>query len=220
MGLTDLIISSHPVFRRKLFPSEKSYILKREQDKGEEDIIGICKTAKREYSWIFFKDTSNWVQNSHTHVEEFDPQTGDNLMTVFVTAYPPNDYLGHDITNYHIHPDYVVDYMLSHHPRSHMISKNYVKSLLAYPSKTDLLNSMPNDRKYKVVTSLGVTTYKLHSEDLFKDKDFNGIQQEALDLCDYRPEAYSEWLQCLIEKANEKLGEYATIHFKPAKTFK
>ncbi|MFH0752917.1 MAG: hypothetical protein V1914_04980 [archaeon] len=217
MGLKDLVLFYYPLFRRTLFETEKAYTLKRDQSDGEKDLIEICKTAKREYHWTYFKNTNLWLHSKCNHKEIFNPETGDVQMAVDYLPISTDTALGNELVEYHLHPDYFVDYYLQVNPKQQIVPNELFKHYLIYPSKADLINSFEDsDREYKLATSLGITTYQLHSKELFEqNKPLSKllIGPHKLDITNITN--FQNCLQTSVEKVNKTMQGHATIKFCP-----
>lgn len=220
MGLLDITVYGVPVFRKKLFIADKYYLMQKEQQEGEQELTSIAETAKREDHWTYFHRDSFWVHMEGKHYEEYDPKTGGARMSV-ETAYmnlqnqDAIKYLGNTATEYHIHVDEAVNYYFKCKPENAAGLREYMKSLLIYPSRADLMNSMKlEDRTHKIATSLGITTYRLKSADLFEKKELERMMLGCQPpLGSDKP--YGEWLEEYVNNVKEGLGNYAALDFCP-----
>ncbi len=221
MGLLDLIVFGIPVFRRKLFISEKLYLLSKKQNKGELDLTEIAAEAKREDHWTFFDKNDIWLHPGVNHSEEFDPLTGAVKMNVSFNPLdlnnePVKDFLGSVATEYHIHADLVYYYYLQCNPENNIGFHDYFKSVLIYPSNCDLKNTLVYpERTYKIASSLGITTYQLNSPDLFKTTNIEEIESLCQPDFLFSAKPLDEWLMEYVDNVKTELGNYATLDFCP-----
>ena len=222
MGLLDLTITGLPIFRRKLFVADKDYHMLRKQRKGELDLVDISKTAKREDHWTYFHKASLWIHIAGEHNEEYNSKTGEVVMFVrssYINLQTSDitEYLGGAATEYHTHPDDAVNYYFKCNPDNAQIMAEYrehMKSFLIYPSEADLMTSLKfNDRTHKIATSLGITTYELKSEELFRKKALGVIMLKCKPPLIRHDKPFEEWLENYVNNMKEELGNYATLDF-------
>ena len=222
MGLLDITMYGIPVFRKKLFIADKYYLMPKEQPDGELDLINLAEKARREDHWTYFHRDSFWVHTVGDHHEEYCPKTGGVKMSM--QSQPINlqnqdiiKYLGHAATEYHIHVDEAIRYYFKCNPENAKTIgqyREYVKSILIYPSKRDLINSMEiDDRTFKLATSLGITTYKLKSSELFEKKNLEQMMLDCQPPFADSDRPFEEWIDRYVNNVKEELGNYATLDF-------
>ena len=170
------IIGGCPVFKNKLFLSDKVYVMSKDQRTGEKEMISLSDIADNEDHWTYFKDTNYWFHSEIDHLSTHDPKEGRISMgyrsTRLKKSFTKKAGLGEDIVEYHLHPDRFIDLYLKHNPEDYKdLSREFYKTiLLPYPSLTDLNNTREfPDREYKIASPLGITTYKLHKDELNED---------------------------------------------------
>ena len=129
MGLKDLLnteitidfnplrINLVPVFRSKLFLSDKPYIIEKEQKEGEKKLIKLCSTAEREEAWEYYKETNVWIHLTCQHKKEYNSETKIAQIRCQPNRTEPTKEimgcLGSEVVKYHIHPISNFDYWQS-----------------------------------------------------------------------------------------------------------
>lgn len=217
MGLIDLTIYHYPIFRRKLFLSKNTYFLRRDQSKGERDLTEIAEKAKIEDHWTYFNDTNYWFHFDSPHHEEFleDGRVIMNKTPLLMDKSETAEVLGEDITEYHIHPDCVVEHIVAA-KNEKRVNKLFFKSFLIFPSRDDFVNTVNHpDRTWKLATSLGITTYKLESDN-FTEEEYNNILDTS-----YQPthlfdlSRFDDWLENYANTVSLAMKGRAAISFCP-----
>ncbi len=222
MGLLDLTMYGIPLFRKKLFIADKYYLMQKEQPDGELDLINLAEKARREDHWTYFHRDSLWIHTGGEHHEEYCPKTGGVRMSMQAQPIDLRNQdlikcLGCTATEYHIHVDRVISYYFKCNPENAKTLgqyREYVKSILIYPSNRDLMNSMEiGDRTFKLATSLGITTYRLKSAELFEKKNLEQMMLDCQPPFIGLDGPFEEWLERYVNNVKEELGDYATLDF-------
>ncbi len=209
------IIQKYPS-NRNLLINDSNYCINKSMAKGERDLIKISETAKREDHWTFFAEKEYWVHVAHEHKERYSKNGRLYMDTKFKTIPLSEnimEVLGKRIIEYHIHPDMVVNHYFSCKPEC-IEELEFCKPFLIFPSENDFLNSFHvPDREYGLATSLGITTYKMHSEKAFKRKSMSKILKKSYP--ERTPEkTLEDFLDEYVAKVKDELGDYATIDFR------
>lgn len=228
--LNPLMLGGCPVFRNKLFLSEKTYIMVKEQNTGEKEMVSLACKAKQEDHWTYFRDTDYWLHTPIEHKTISDAEEGRAAMGYksirIKKKYAKESGLGEDIVEYHLHPDSFIDLYIKTNPEddSEELTRGFYQTLLLpYPSLADMNNTIEvPDRGYKIASPLGITTYMLHKQGFTEDEwldlvkeCYNTYELTAQDL--FRGSATKDEAiaHAVIRMLNAAAGDRATLGFFP-----
>lgn len=142
---------------------DSSYQIKLDQRRGENYLAEIAKVSQQEYCWAFDEKNGTWYYYPTTeHSESISRSSG---KTSFKATIPKELMIPHGdlCTFYHIHPDSVIKPLIKR-PKEGWHTKDFLMMGSQLPKEDDLKKAIVLNRykEFKIVTSLGVTTYKFN----------------------------------------------------------
>jgi len=227
-------INGYPPFQKELFLSTEEYLMCKGTSEGELDMIKLAETADQEDHWTHFEDTGFWYHPQIMHKTRVDLETGIIGMgysTISIKKEAAKNMgLGEDIVEYHIHPDSFIDMFHQHNPPEKKLPRGFYKTkMLPYPNGADFKTTLnlPN-REHRIATSLGITSYRIHTPDIKSDEDWHEIIMDCYLNTELRlselQEAFRDPYNSprdevlaygIIRNLNRTIGDYATIEFTP-----
>lgn len=206
------------LLRGKLTISNDSYVLKRDQRRGELDLARIARTADREANWIFYADTNMWLYWNNPTKFERRPNGG---FTTSVQSYPFfESSIGKTPVAYHIHPDYAVK-LASEDKIFTQVSprrgRDFLHVYVALPSGADIeaLSTVGRQYEHRIVTSRGTTILKAGPETPTDSKEFVNLMRDRISKTSlYRCGFYTAMVE-IANYVNSELGGYITMNFQP-----
>ena len=148
-----------PLFRKKLFLSNKMYVLNKTLEEGENDLLSIAKKAHREESWAYFPESNNWVMNTLSTYED------EEIMALSFLPLDIPEY-GKEKIYYHIHPDQASlnleqELSLTKQFRyNDRLRIRFARFMNAIPSIPDINTALRHEDEFRIVSSLGIYSLK------------------------------------------------------------
>lgn len=206
-----------PLFRRKLYISDRPYYLERSEREGENDLTKIARKAIREDSWIFYKDIGRWIHLPNKHFEE---HTAIGVNMGASMPFIQSTDAGSVAVHYHIHPDLWADALLSKNhfsddPNVNLVLGEYARANNALPSGGDLQKPVKfPSYQWKIVTSHGITIFGVASEEALNTNLNDLLQQgQKQDLAVFMERGFDTGIQAMFNRLNDKLGGKISLSY-------
>lgn len=188
---------TRPLFKRKLYDTNKPIHLSRSLSKGEEDLKTISQTSDREVGWVYNQNIGTWFNNSFgvigTSISDNGFSPGGVIMGII-----PFENGTKKVTYYHTHPKKLISDITKHYLESintidQNIDQDTLQKIESNLSKKSLLGaSFPSSEDIRSFVDIeNLVTY---------DVDFVIINPEFRTLINLNPK-YSK--DTTVKKYNE-----------------
>lgn len=213
--MTELVLRK-PFFKWRLYLSDEPYYMNRSEKDGEADLFKVVKKAENENSWVFFPETSTWVNYATSH--EVNPE-GDGLRVNFELL--DETPFGEEQIYYHIHPDKA----WHNEDRARQavrklgpeIEEELVSLFRSIPSGTDFISAAEKmyGKEMRVLSSLGVFSLKGYQNPAKSFGDYVSFVRNSIELETIKESGLVPAIQEMVYNMNSVANEYVTVNFRP-----